>query len=165
MKSQLTRATLIVALSICTPLVAKDKPPIPDLEKQNIETFQAQAAQVRKDMQKGGRFEYIKSDDRVRVDEGLTFMGELIQQNGTVAAMKEEDKVRLFNRQERINAILTNSDSQRMICEKADQPGTLMRATTCHTYAELQRRTRDAQNAIERTQNQNLQHLPSAGGN
>ncbi len=147
-------------------VAAKEKySELPDLEKQNVETFSAQSDHVRHEMEKGGRYEFIKTDDRASVEDGLNFMHDLIAQNGTVAAMKEEDKIRLFNRQERINSILTNSDSQRIICEKADQPGTMFRATTCHTYAELQRRSRDAQNTIERTQNQRFgSSFPSAAG-
>ncbi len=146
-------AAIVVSLSSGFASATEKYPVLPDLDKQNVASFEAQAAGVRKEMEKGGRFEYIKPDDRATVENGLDFMHDLIVQNGTVAAMKEEDKVRLFNRQERINSILTNSDSQRIICEKADQPGTLFRATTCHTYAELQRRTRDSQDAIERSQN------------
>ena len=164
MKRHLILAAAIAALLAAAAASAAEKYPVlPDLDKQNVATFEAQAAGVRKEMEKGGRFEYIKPDDRTTVENGLNFMHDLIVQNGTVAAMKEEDKVRLFNRQERINSILTNSDSQRIICEKADQPGTLFRATTCHTFAELQRRTRDSQDAIERSQNHAMLHSFGAG--
>ena len=79
-------------------------------------------------------------------------MHDLIEQNGTVAAMKDEDRIRLFNRQERVNTLLTKNDSQRIICEKAGQTGSLFKSTTCHTVAELEKRTRDSRNNLERTQ-------------
>ena len=165
MKTNRAFIALLMAAFVCAPAMAIDKYPIkPDLDKQNVDTFQAQIDSVHKEMAKGGRFEFINDNDRSTVEDGLKFIHDLIQQNGSVAAMKEDEKILLFNRQERINTLLTNSDSQRLICEKADQPGTLMRATTCHTVAELAKRTRDSQTAIERTQNQNLQHLPSAVG-
>ncbi len=67
-------------------------------------------------MAKGGRFRnYINDNDRSTVEDGLKFMHDLIQQNGSVAAMKEDDKILLFNRQEKVNTLLTNSDSQRII--------------------------------------------------
>lgn len=164
MKRYLVLTAALAALLAGSGAFAKDKYPVmPDLEKQNTETFDLQAAGVRKEMDKGGRFEYIKEDDRASVEDGLKFMHDLIAESGTVAGMKEADKVRLFNRQERINSILTNSDSQRIICEKGDQPGSLFRTTTCHTYAELQRRTRDSQNTLERTQFQTIAHGVAAG--
>ena len=154
MKSNRAFIALLIAALVCAPAAATDKYPIkPDLDKQNVETFQAQIDSVHKEMAKGGRFEYINDNDRSTVEDGLKFMHDLIQQNGSVAAMKEDDKILLFNRQEKINTLLTNSDSQRIICEKAPQPGSLFRLTTCHTVAELAKRTRDAQNAIEGTQN------------
>jgi hypothetical protein len=148
---------LLIGALVCAPAVATDKYPIkPDLDKQNVDTFQAQVDSVHKEMDKGGRFEYISDNDRSTVEDGMKFMLDLIQQNGSVAAMKESDKILLFNRQERINTLLTNSDSQRIICEKTQQPGSLFRLTTCHTVAELARRTRDAQSAIEGTQNHTM---------
>jgi hypothetical protein len=131
-----------------------DKYPFaPDLAKQNVDTFAAQSEHVRKEMEKGGRYEFIKDDDRASVEDGLNFMRDLITANGTVAAMKEDDRIRLFNRQERINALLTSSDRQRVICEKGYQPGSLFRLTTCHTVAELAARERDSKNTMEATQN------------
>ncbi len=148
---------LLIAALVCAPALAMDKYPIkPDLDKQNVDTFQAQVDSVHKEMDKGGRFEYISDNDRSTVEDGLKFMLDLIQQNGSVAAMKESDKILLFNRQERVNTLLTNSDSQRIICEKTQQPGSLFRLTTCHTVAELARRTRDSQNTMEATQNRTM---------
>ena len=33
---------------------------------------------MRKEMEKGGRYEYIKDDDRATVEDGLNFMHDLI---------------------------------------------------------------------------------------
>ena len=163
MKSNRAFVALLIAALVCAPAVATDKYPMkPDLDKQNVDTFQTQMDSVHKEMAKGGRFEYINDNDRATVEDGLKFMHDLIQQSGSVAAMKEDDKIQLFNRQEKINTLLTNSDSQRIICEKAPQPGSLFRVTTCHTVAELAHRTRDAQNTIEATQNRAMMSSFSA---
>lgn len=156
MKFKLACIAVVVGSLACAPAMARDKMPIPDLEKQNTATFQLQVDAVHKEMEKGGRFEFIKDDDRAAVEDGLKFMHELIEQNGTVAAMKEDDKILLFNRQGRVNALLTSNDRDRVICEKADQPGSLFKLTTCHTVAELAKRTRAAQDTIEATQNRTM---------
>ncbi len=134
--------------------VNPEKYPItPDLEKQNAEMFDAQAAHIRQEMEKGGRYEFIKERDRASVEEGLTFMHDLIAAKGSVGAMREEDKIRLFNRQERVNALLTNNDRDRVICEKAYQPGSLFRTTTCVSVAEQAKREKDSKYVLENTQN------------
>jgi hypothetical protein len=154
MKRHLILTAAITAFLASTAAFGVDKYPFkPDLDKQNVESFDQQAARVRKEMDKGGRYEYIKEEDRAKVEDGLNFMHELIVANGTVSAMKEDDRIRLFNRQERINALLTNSDGQRIICEKSYQAGSLFRLTTCKSVAERAQRQRDAQSTLESAQN------------
>src|ERR1700742_2553482 len=122
MKFKFACIAIVLGFVACMPAMAEDtKTPTVDLTKQTAETFDVQIDQVHKDMEKGGRFEYITEDDRKVVEDGLKFMRDLIEQNGTVAAMKEDDRIRLFNRQERVNALLTKNDSQRIICEKGMQ--------------------------------------------
>jgi hypothetical protein len=152
MKFKFACIAIVLGSFACAPAMAEDKAPSLDLTKQTAETFQVQIDQIQKAMEKGGRFEYINDDDRELVENGLKFMHDLIEQNGSVAAMKDEDRIRLFNRQERVNTLLTKNDSQRIICEKAGQTGSLFKSTTCHTVAELEKRTRDSRNNLERTQ-------------
>jgi hypothetical protein len=132
---------------------SSDKYPFaPDLEKQNADAFAITSERIHKEMEKGGRYEFLKAEDRAAVEDGLNFMRDLITANGSVGAMKEDDRIRLFNRQERVNALLTNSDRQRVVCEKTYQPGSLFRLTTCHTVEELAARERDSKNTLEQTQ-------------
>ena len=154
MKRSLFLSAAIAALLTSTAAFGVEKYPVkPDLDKQNVETFDMQAARVRQDMDKGGRYEHIKDEDRARVEEGLTFMRDLIVANGSVGAMKEDDRIRLFNRQERINALLTHSESNRITCEKSYQSGSLFRLTTCKSVAERAQREQDAKNTLEAAQN------------
>lgn len=153
-RSLILSAAIAAALLSSTAAFAVDKYPFkPDLDKQNVEAFDMQAARVRKEMDKGGKYENIKSEDRTRVEEGLNFMHDLFVANGTVAAMKEDDRIRLFNRQERINALLTNSENNRIICEKTYQAGSLFRLTTCKSVAERAQREQDAKSTLEAAQN------------
>ena len=147
----------LVAGLLSAPLLAADKyPQMPDLTLQNVDTFQVQAEHVREEMQKGGRYEFIRDDDRAIVEDGLNYMHDLIAKSGTVAAMNEDDKIHLFNRQEVVNTLLTHSDGTRIICEKSDQPGSLFRATKCETYAMRERRRRSAEDVLQQTQNRTM---------
>ncbi|HEX4479224.1 MAG TPA: hypothetical protein VH082_00335 [Rudaea sp.] len=151
MKFKFAYLGLVVGLSVCASAMAEDPTPKLDLTKQTAATFQVQEDHVMQDMQKGGRFEYISDDDRKLVEGGLTFMHDLIEKNGSVAAMNDDDRLRLFNRQERVNTLLTKNDSLRIVCAKALQTGTMFKSTTCHTVAELERLKRDSVDTLERT--------------
>ena len=48
-------------------------------------------------------------------------MTSLLNKAVSVAAMTMQDKVTLFNTQEHLNGILTHSDSERLVCERADR--------------------------------------------
>ena len=153
-RSSIFSVAILAALLTSGAAFGVEKYPVkPDLDKQNVETFDMQAAKVRQEMDKGGRYERIKDEDRARVEEGLAFMHDLIVANGSVGAMKEDDRIRLFNRQERINALLTHSENNRIICEKTIQPGSLFRLTTCKSVAERAQREQDSKNALEAAQN------------
>ena len=79
MKFKLACIAVVIGSLACAPAMARDKMPIPDLEKQDTATFQAQVDQVHQQMGKGGRFEFIKDDDRAAVEDGLKFMHDLIE--------------------------------------------------------------------------------------
>jgi hypothetical protein len=163
MNIHLLRLVFLVSLLAAQQVLAGDEVPMPVLENETAEAFQPQVDFVRAQMQTGGRYEYIRDKDRERVNADLDTMRAMIVKHGTVAAMKEEDKIKLFNIQEKVNSILTNSDSNHMVCEKVPQPGSMMRLTTCHTYAELRRRTRDSQNELEKAQNNLMLHSYTVG--
>lgn len=159
MKFKFAYMGFVVGLGMCASAMAEETAPKLDLTRQTAETFQVQENQVRQDMQKGGRFEYITQDDRIIVENGLTFMHDLIAKSGSVAAMKDDDRLLLFNRQERVNTLLTKNDSLRVVCVKGLQTGTMFKSTTCHTVAELERIKRDSDDTLERTHlNQTAYH-------
>lgn len=112
------------------------------------EKFQAVAADIRKDMSPGGRYEYITPDNKSKVESDLTEMTEMLQKAGSVGALSERDKLKLFNTQEHLNGLLTHSDSNRLVCQHVAPVGTTIPKTTCQTVAEIERNRRESQGAI-----------------
>ncbi|MET0229362.1 MAG: hypothetical protein ABW186_00355 [Rhodanobacteraceae bacterium] len=55
---------------------------------------------------------------------------------GSVATMKEDQKIALFNAQETVNSILTLRDRDRVICRKEAPVGSHIPVTSCHSYAQ-----------------------------
>lgn len=146
----------VLLLAACSSLSfagQENKQPLPVLEEESADAFQPVIDKVRAGMEPGGQYEYMRKSDREEVNRHLDEMKAMIAKAGTVAAMKEEDKVTLFNTQEKINAILLHNDSNRMICTREREPGALFYIITCHTYAEIRRRQLQDQNTLEGTQN------------
>jgi hypothetical protein len=102
------------------------------------EAFEAVAANVRKEMDGQGRYAYVKADERTKVEAALDEMQALFAQNESTDLMDKSVKVKLFNAQEVVNAILTSRDRDRLICERGVQTGSRIVSTSCHTYGELE---------------------------
>jgi len=100
------------------------------------EKFQAVADDVRKEMEPGGRYEYVKPKERTSIEQSLAEMEALFKASGGVEHMKQDDKVKLFNDQEVVNSILTRRDKDRVICEDKPKLGSHVRSTNCHTYGQ-----------------------------
>lgn len=100
------------------------------------EAFDTVAQSVRKDMSPGGRYEYVKPEEQKTIERKLGEMGALFDQTGSVANMKEDQKIALFNAQETVNSILTLRDRDRVICKKEAPLGSHIPVTTCHTYGQ-----------------------------
>lgn len=165
MKFNFATVAFLLSSVIAGSAMAEDSAPKLDLTKQTADSFQVQIDLIHKNMEAGGRFEYIHEDDREIVDNNLRTMYQLIKSNGTVAAMTDEDRISLFNHQERVNSLLSKNDSERIICEKAMQTGSLFKSATCHTVAELEKRRRESQDAIERTEYNQASYRGVAGSN
>ena len=103
---------------------------------ETAEKFQATAESVRREMDAGGRYQYVKPDERKTVDRALAEMQALFAQSGSVEAMNQGDKVKLFNAQEVVNSILTRRDGDRVICKDKPKLGSHIPTTSCHNYAQ-----------------------------
>jgi hypothetical protein len=101
--------------------------------------------QLHQEMAPGGRYEFIRPDDKVKVDADLQSMNAMLAKSGSVAAMSQPEKVQLFNTQEHLNGILTHSDRNRLICEHKPPIGTNIAVTSCKTVAEIEKMRRDGQ--------------------
>jgi len=89
-------------------------------------------------MDGGGRFEYLKPQERTQVDQGLDQMTALFDKYGSVSAMNEQAKIELFNTQEKVNSVLTLRDRDRVICKKEAPVGSHIPIVQCHTYGQAE---------------------------
>lgn len=103
------------------------------------EKFAIAIKQIQAEMSTGGRYEFMRPDDRGKVSADLDTMQGLMSKAGSVDAMKTEDKIRLFNAQEHVNGVLVHNDANRLVCERRAPVGTSIPQTTCRTVGEIER--------------------------
>lgn len=110
--------------------------------------FDIVATEVRAQMVAGGRFENVSDKERAQVNESLNEMAGMFDKTDAVANMDTGTKVRLFNDQEVVNAILLRKDDKRVICENHAALGSNIPKTECRTFGEIERGRRDSYNTM-----------------
>ena len=107
--------------------------------------LQAVIDSVHAEMAKDKRYEFINPTQRRDVDNDFAAMMALMTKAGSVAAMREDDRVKLFNAQEHANGILTHSDRNRLVCERRQKMGSNLPVNECSTVADIERNRANSQ--------------------
>ncbi len=133
------RAAFAVAVLVCLGAAASAKENYHEnsVKADTKEAFDQIAQTVRTGMEDGGKYEYVKPNEKVTIEKKLDEMDKIFDAGGgSVATMKEDQKIALFNAQETVNSILTLRDRDRVICKKEAPVGSHIPVTTCHSYAQ-----------------------------
>lgn len=160
-------AMLLVSVA---PASAADPDPGKVVEKpvfaDTPDKFALQAQFVRDGLQPGGRYEFINPGDRAKVEAYLEEMASLLKASGSVQAMNQNGKNRLFNDQEQINRLLTHNDANRLVCESRAPTGSHLLVTRCRTFGDIERGHRDMQHKLQEINdlNRNNDHRFIRGG-
>ncbi|HWU52899.1 MAG TPA: hypothetical protein VN153_08795 [Tahibacter sp.] len=137
---------LCLALLSSAPAWAKDKDPstrFVDVAKQ--EQFADQADAIRQEMKAGGRFEYVNAAERRQVEEQLDAIAAVLRKRAG-AKLDDDDQLEIYAAQETANAILTQRDGRRMICEYSAPTGSNRKVKQCVTYADRMRAHAESRN-------------------
>ena len=136
---------LVSIFAVCASVfaTAKDDPKDARVVADTSASFETLVTQVRGEMAEGGRYEFMSESNKAEVNARLDEMSTMLKQRGAVAQMREDEKVKLFNDQEKVNGLLTQSDSTRLICTRVAPVGSHIPVTTCKTYGELAQSRRD----------------------
>lgn len=122
--------------------------------------FQTIANEIRIQMEPGGRYGYVPQIDRPKIEEQLNMMASLLKGVSVIEELSDVDRVRLFNAQEKVNGLLLQHDSQRLVCEKTRVTGSHRPRTVCMTYAEREAAREDAARTF-RTYNRGINPEPN----
>lgn len=142
-----TRLTALVILAalLLSPLLSSAK----DGDKSIIQAanraqFAELTASIREEMQPQGRFQFVTETERTSVNQYLDTIAGILAQ-GDPDTLHYDVKMDLLAAQENANAILTQRDGNRMICERRSPTGSHFKVKKCMTYAEQVKLREDAQ--------------------
>lgn len=117
----------------------------PVVRADTADNFAAVVAAIQQQMQPGGRWQYINDQERATINGSFGDMKTLYDQFGSVDKMDQAARTRLLADQNTVNAILTQKDGDRLICESSMPVGSHLPVKTCKTYAQMQAQQRGAQ--------------------
>lgn len=171
-----TMATMLYAgllACLATAAHAKESNYHQNANADSADAFQQVVTWVHDEMKAGGRYASLTPADRTVIDAKFAQMQDLFDKNGSLAAMRAEDKVELFNTQEEVNALLVTHDSaiaertapeagpmmrtaarvnrenDRVICERRTKVGSHITETYCHTYAQAKEARRETEHQMD----------------
>lgn len=119
------------------------------------QAFAKQAAEVRKEMGPRGEYGGISGNERTAVNEDLDTIAALLKKRGSASQLNDSEQVDLMNAQERINAVLTRNEGNRLICTMESRLGTNFKQKVCRTQAEIDNIRRNSQQGFQNSMLQN----------
>lgn len=111
---------------------------------QTLDGFHKESGEIREQLRPGGRYEFVKNDDRAKIDARLATMEGILVRHASQNDLSGNDKIAMLNAQEEINGILRHNDTNRLICESRPPMGSNLPIKTCRTYGEVERQRGEA---------------------
>jgi hypothetical protein len=119
-------------------------------------------AMVRSEIEPGGRWEYVPKSQRRLLEEKFDEMERVLDGRQSVDELSNAEKLRLINAQEHANAILTQHDGRRLICERVTPTGSHRPKNVCITLAERKRANEESTKMLRGIQKGGA--MPREGG-
>lgn len=129
---------------VVSSLVAAKQPDKKAVVADTPEKFDLLVTAIQQEMEPGKRYEFLNSRNRQVVNHSLDQMAAMLNVSGSVDAMSQEDKTRLFSIQEEVNGILTKNADDRVVCTHSPPTGSHIPMTECKTVRELEQRRKAA---------------------
>ena len=155
-------AIACLLLAVVAPPALADEAPLLPREKIAPAEFPAVADWIAGEMAPAGRFEHVTAREREAVERDLDQIRAVLAGVERIEDLDESTRVGLLNAQERINAVLTRRDGERLVCERRARLGSNRRETWCETYAEQQDRIRNTRERTDRL-NRRIQQCDDNG--
>ncbi len=104
---------------------------------------------IRMEIEPGGRWETVPDKDRPLLETKLSEMEKILEGRASIDELAEHDRLRLINAQEHANAILTQNDGHRLVCERVTPVGSHRPVKQCATVAQRRQSSEDSRRFLE----------------
>lgn len=94
---------------------------------------------------KSGRFGFLKPSESRELKKAQATLRKILSGVSSVEQLKEEQRVAVFNAQEKVNAIISRDRSDEVRCETQQRTGSHFRETRCYTAEQLAEQRRAAE--------------------
>ena len=150
---RLVATLVLLGFTMVVPAAARAagdiEPPVVERNKLDAEAFGTLREQIEAEFDTGGEFAEISDEARRQVRTLMDRMAETLSRVDDIDALRENDKIQLFNEQEQVNQLLTaaRADS-RIKCRRIKRVGTRLNTSVCHTIAEWRLQEEAARDAM-----------------
>ncbi|HET7843257.1 MAG TPA: hypothetical protein VFL14_03840 [Xanthomonadales bacterium] len=146
---------LSAMLAVAAPTAAAQK-------KLDIETFVDQQHQIRDDIKAGRKYRDMDNDTKEKLFRAQEEMFSLLQGRGSIDDLDADEVIDLYNAQNMVNALLTDSELERDICRRTTTVGTHRVGLACYSAREW-RRIKETDDAMMRAPRVCMPGLAEAG--
>lgn len=161
-------ALAAIALPSAEARKSKDLPSDASVDRTSWPDFRAY---IEKEVRSGDSLAEMSPEDRAEVGAILDRMGRLMDGVDDVSELHNDDRIKLFNEQDRLRVLLTQAESDsRMECRREKVTGSNMPRSICRTVAEWRRYREQGQEFVRRHNmgpglpRENLPAGPGGGG-
>ena len=103
------------------------------------------------DMARAGTYGRLKKGSMVQAEMSRDKIADLLEGHENAMELQPDERIELYNAQERITAMVRNDDKGRMICKKEIRLGSRFPSTECLTVAQREEKARSGRAGINDT--------------
>ena len=115
------------------------------------EDFAILVDKIRSEMAPGKRFEFLSTNNRKIVDQSLDLIASMLADDGSVDAMDRNEKVRVTNELEKVNALLAQNADDRLVCSYENPIGSHIPVKKSYTARQLENNRREGRRQLDQT--------------
>lgn len=121
----------LLALAFCAPAGAK--------KTLDIDSFVQQQRLIRDDIEARRKYRNMDNETKERLFRAQDRMFGLLEGRGSIDDLEQDELIELYNAQGTVNALLTDSELERDVCERITTVGTHRVGIACYSVREWRR--------------------------
>jgi hypothetical protein len=145
----------VILVCLLLPIAAAANAPHENLPSDPAR-FDAQRQAIESELNDGKKYTEITASQKREVLASLERIAQLLQR-GPLEQLSENDRIALFNAQEKVNTVLTRvAEDSRVVCTRETPVGSHRSVNTCRTVAERRLAREQSQRYLERQRPESL---------